>query len=291
MDDQDEIPRRGFLRTGVAALAAWDGLMAGGAERPEAVTIGLFADPHYADREPWIGRHFRDSDEKLAEFVKAMNEAKPDFAICLGDLVDKGETLDAETGYLKHIDGIYRKFDGRRHYVIGNHDVATFTKEQFLAATGMPAAHYSFDSGPLHCVVLDANFKEDMTPYSAGNFDWTDTWVPPGQQRWLAADLKKTEKKTLVFVHQALDDEKGTDGVKNGDQVRKILEESGKVLAVFCGHNHRGAYRQIHGIPYFTLRAMVEGPGLENNAYALARISPEGAIEPRGFGKQPSRTP
>jgi alkaline phosphatase len=76
--------------------------------------------------------------------------------------------------------------------------------------------------------------------------------------------------------------------VKNAPAVRKVLEGSGKVIAVFQGHNHHGAYRRINGIPYFTMRGMVEGPGLKNNAYAVVRISPDGAIGIRGFGEQPS---
>ena len=60
------------------------------------------------------------------------------------------------------------------------------------------------------------------------------------------------------------------------------------VLAVFQGHNHGGGYRRIGGIDYFTMRAMVEGPGLKNNAFALATVSDAG-VRIRGFVKQPSR--
>jgi len=253
---------------------------------PPRITMGLFADPHYADRDPVGSRHYRDSAAKLAEFVRSMNEVQPSFAIVLGDLVDKGETVEAELDYLKHIEGIYRQFKGPRHHVLGNHDVATLTKEQFVAGTDMPAPHYSFDCGPFHGLVLDANYNPDFSPYQAGNFDWTQTYLSPDEQKWLEADLQGTTKKALVFVHQPLDDEKGPHGVKNAPAVRRLLEESEKVLAVFQGHNHAGAYHRINGIHYFTLRAMVEKPGLENNAYALARVSTEGAIEVRGFGQQ-----
>ena len=174
--------------------------------------------------------------------------------------------------------------------MIGNHDVATLTKAQFVDGAGMPGPNYSFDSGEIHCIVLDANYKKDFTPYNAGNFNWTQTYVPPDELKWLKADLKTTARKTVVFVHQPLDDEKGAHGVKNSPEVRRILERSGKVLAVFQGHNHRGAYRRINGIHYSTMRAMVAGPGLENNSYALAHIS-AGGVKVKGFVKQPDYPP
>ena len=66
------------------------------------------------------------------------------------------------------------------------------------------------------------------------------------------------------------------------------LEASGRVLAVFQGHHHAGGYRQISGIHYCTLRAMVEGPGQDNNAFAVVDALPNGEVRVNGFGKQTS---
>ncbi|MFW6163306.1 MAG: metallophosphoesterase [Planctomycetota bacterium] len=278
--------RREFLAAS-AALLATPALAAG----DDSVSIGLFADSHYADRQPRGSRHYRDSAAKLAAFVRAMNEAKPDFAIVVGDYTDERGGAPEKVADLKHIEAVFRQFNGPRHHVIGNHDLDVFTKEQFLAGTGMPAPHYAFDCGPLRCIVLDANYRKDGTPYAAGNFNWTQTYIPPAEQRWLAAELAGTKRKAVVFVHQCLDDEGGAHGVKNAPEVRRVLEASGKVIAVFQGHNHRGAYRAIRGIHYLTLRAMVEGAGLANNAFSLATVSLSGALRLRGYGKQPSRKP
>jgi len=54
--------------------------------------------------------------------------------------------------------------------------------------------------------------------------------------------------------------------------VRKVLEDSGKVVAVFQGHHHAGSYNLINGIHYYTLAAMCEGPYPENNAYAIVEV-------------------
>jgi hypothetical protein len=70
--------------------------------------------------------------------------------------------------------------------------------------------------------------------------------------------------------------------------VRKILESSGKVLAVFQGHYHQNDYREINRIHYCTLAAMIEGAGLDHNAYALMSLFRDGSIKLVGFGQQRS---
>ena len=59
----------------------------------------------------------------------------------------------------------------------------------------------------------------------------------------------RTSHKSIVFVHQCLDVIPPF-GVKNGPEVRKILEDSGKVLAVLQGHYHWGNYQEIGGLHY-----------------------------------------
>jgi len=76
---------------------------------------------------------------------------------------------------------------------------------------------------------------------------------------------------------------------KPNAEVRKILKSAGKVLAVFQGHSHRNDVKEIGGIHYCTLVAMVEGSGAENNGYSLMEIEPTGTIHLSGFRKQQSR--
>ncbi|MBN1345231.1 MAG: metallophosphoesterase [Phycisphaerae bacterium] len=286
---QGNLSRRDFLQTGAAALGAASLASAAfGAEgkASDPITIGIFTDAHYADAKARGTRHYRDSEAKVGAFVEAMGKAKPDFVIELGDFVDSGPDFATEMGFLKHIEKVYRGLACPRYHVIGNHDLSRFSKKQFMDVAGMTAPHYSFDSGPFHFVVLDANFNKDMSPYGPGMVDWKQTYIPPAQQKWLEAELAGTAKKVLVFVHQRLDDVKDPHGIKNGPEVRKILEASGKVLAVFQGHDHRGNYRRINDIHYLTHRAVVEGAGLANNSFALVTVSAGEDITLQGFGKQ-----
>jgi hypothetical protein len=67
-------------------------------------------------------------------------------------------------------------------------------------------------------------------------------------------------------------DGEGSHYINNCVSVRKALEDSGKVAAVFQGHYHPGSYNLINGIHYCTINAMVEGPFPENNAYAIVEV-------------------
>ena len=89
-----------------------------------------------------------------------------------------------------------------------------------------------------HFVVLDACFRSDGQPYGRENSEWTDANIPGVEAEWLRADLKQTPHKSVVFVHQRLDVEPPL-GVKNASEIRRVLEESGKVLAVLQGHYHQ----------------------------------------------------
>lgn len=285
----DRISRRSWIKKSAAML----GLTFMGtldlktsAAGQSAIKFGVITDIHYADRVAAGTRYYRDSIPKVRQAIEAFNEHKPAFCIELGDFVDKGDTVEIELSYLKAIEAEYAKFNGDRHYVLGNHDVATFTKEQFLTNCGARKNYYSFDSGVFHLVILDACYRKDETEYNAGNFDWTDTIIPAVEREWLKSDLKDTARKTIVFLHQRLDYDNKDLGVKNAPLVREILEESGKVLVVFHGHDHLGAYNHINGIHYFTFKAVVDGPGLENNAYSLVNVSENGSLHVEGYGKQ-----
>ncbi len=284
--------RRVFLRDGSLLLLGAGGIgspLAGlGTEEPQRrVRIGLVTDLHYADKPPAGTRHYRETLTKFAEAAGEFQKAKPDFVVELGDLIDAADSADAEKKYLATINKEFAALPGDKHYVLGNHCVATLTKGEFLEGVSRSKPHYSFDAGGFHFVILDACFRSDGESYSRGNFKWTDTSIPEAQVEWLKADLQAAAGKAVVFVHQRLD-VKNDYGVKNADQVRKVLEESGKVLAVFQGHSHKNDLKDIGGIHYCTLVAMVEGSGAENNGFSLMDIFDGGTIRLTGFRKQSS---
>lgn len=293
-----KLGRRAFLYHGglflTAASQVGSAAVAWGADEPAkesspkaapTARIALFTDIHYADRPPQGTRHFRDSLDKVAESIAAFNEAKLDTLIFLGDLIDEAKDVAGEIGYLKKIDAELAKFKGDRHYVLGNHCIWTLTKQQFADNSAAKAKHYSFDKHGHHFVILDACYRKDGVSYGAKNNVWNDSDIPREQQEWLRDDLKKTDKPTIVCVHQRLDVQ-GDHAVHQAAAVRKILEESGRVRAVLMGHSHKNDYREINGIHYCVLRAVIEGPGKANNAYATLDLLADGALRIDGFAQQ-----
>lgn len=283
------ISRRAFLQGTTLILAGSSmsrhGLFAEEVTEAPKLKIGLITDLHYADKPPAGTRHYRETPGKLEKAIEQFTGDNVNFTVELGDLVDAAKTAEEEMGYLKTINTQFAKIPGDRHYVLGNHCVQTLTKAEFLAGIEREKSHYSFDVAGWHFVVLDACFNGDGEPYGRNNFTWTDANVPASQLEWLETDLKRADGKAIVFVHQRLDVTK-QHSVRNADVVRKVLEGSGKVVAVFQGHSHQNDLQDIAGIHYCTVAAMVEGSGEKNNAYARLDVLPGGALWVEGFVRQ-----
>ncbi len=279
--------RRAFLQQGTLVLsAATIGSQSLLAENfDKRLRIGIVTDLHYADKAPAGTRNYRETLDKLDEAARQFERDRPVFLVELGDLIDAADSVELERRYLKTINEKFSAICNDRHYVLGNHCVDTLKKEEFLGDVHQEKSFYSFDRGEFHFVVLDSCFRSDGKPYERKNFQWTDANIPANELEWLQADLEACPKPVIVFAHQRLD-VSNNHGVKNNAQVRKILEASGKVLAVFQGHSHQNDLVDIAGIHYCTLVAMVEGSGAENNGYALLEIESDGTIHVKGFRKQ-----
>lgn len=283
------VSRRAFLHGSTLVLASsalsHECLLADKATAVPKLKIGLITDLHYADKPPAGTRHYRETPTKLEKAIEQFTRDKVDFTVELGDLVDAAKSVEDETGYLKTINTQLAKIPGDRHYVLGNHCVQTLTKAEFLAGIERENSYYSFDAAGYHFVVLDACFNSDHEPYGRNNFTWTDANMPARQLEWLEADLKKAEGKAIIFAHQRLDVTK-QHSVKNAETVRKVLEGSAKVIAVFQGHSHQNDLQDIAGIHYCTVAAMVEGSGEQNNAFARLDVLPDDVLRVEGFVRQ-----
>ena len=140
--------------------------------------------------------------------------------------------------------------------------------------------------------MLDACYKQDGTPYGRKNYRYDNTLIPAEELEWLKGDLAATTKPTIVLAHQRLDFSP-TDGmnnwnatVKNAPDVRKVLEESGRVRPCSRGIRISNDHREVGGIHYCVFRAMVEGSGEEQNGYSVANLYADGSIKIEGFRQQ-----
>lgn len=279
--------RRALLRGGSLLLGgpiAARSLLAAEERRP-ALRFGAVTDVHYADKESRGSRHYRESLDKLGAALRHLESGEPRFVVELGDLIDRTASVDEEVSFLRKIEAVYGSVGCERHYVFGNHCIDTLTKDEFLENSGAVAPHYSFDEGAFHFVVLDSCFRSDGVSYGRNNADWKDCRIPRDQLDWLAADLDRSDRPTIVFAHQRLDGE-GAHFVNNAAEVRKVMADSGKVLAVFQGHSHQNEYQQVDGMHFCTLVAVVEGSGPEQNGASLVSLFEDGSIRVAGFLRQ-----
>ena len=282
------LSRRAFLQNGtlfLAATATVDASSLFADEGKDRLRVGLITDLHHADKPPAGTRHYRETLGKLAEAATQFEKDKVNFVVELGDLIDAADSVETEQRYLKTINREFAAISKDRHYVLGNHCVDTLTKAEFLDHVEQKKSYYSFDRGDFHFIILDACFRNDGEPYGRKNSKWNDANIPAAEVEWLQADLKSTGKKSIVFAHQRLD-VSNDHGVKNCPELRTIFEDSDKVLAVFQGHSNQNDLKDIGGIHYCTLVAMVEGSGADNNGYSVMEIDHDGTIRLTGFRKQ-----
>jgi len=258
------------------------------------VRFGVVTDVHYADIDASGARTYRESNAKLAQCVRVMNEQGVAFLVELGDFKDQDKApQEARTlGYLKAIETVLAGFNGPRYHVIGNHDTDSISKAAFLSAvenTGVVpnATRYTFVRGGIRFIALDADHKGDGSDYDRGNFDWGDSNIDAPQIAWLSRTLAASREPVIVFVHQQLDGT-GAYYVKNAAQVRAAIEASAKVIGVLQGHRHEGGFSVINGIPYFTFRGLIEGAGPNNNAFGVVEVYPDLSVWTTGYQRAES---
>jgi len=279
-----QVSRRDFLKASgvtLAALAAHGILPAkaladfGGSSN--LIRFGVVTDTHYADIASTPTRFYRESIAKLTECINLMNTEEVDFLVELGDFHDGIWGQPASTILnLQTIEAVYQQFNGLAYHVIGNHDLS-ISRAQFLANAPNPAGidpnmtYYSYDHNGIHFVVLDPNYSGLV--------------IPPEELVWLEQDLEDANCPAIIFIHQLLETScGGTDlYIANHAEVRDVLEESGKVLAVFSGHYHTGTYNKINNIYYYTLKGLIEGTGEENNTYAIVEVDENYNITVTGY--------
>ena len=288
--------RREFVFAGAAGLFAGCRL-AGNAVTGSVpvVRFGMVTDIHYADIDPdaapvgVTGRRFyRESKRKLREAVDVFNARGVDFAIELGDFKDDTRGREGTIRHLEAIEAEFARFNGPRYHVAGNHDFDCLTPQEFFTRVPNDGrinsnGYYSFRRGGITFIVLNACYDSSLKPYSCAN-PWDDANVPPEELAWFARELAAADGPVIVFCHQKLDDRSEPRHlIKNAASVRALMERSGKVKGVFVGHQHKGGYRVMNGIAYYTLRALVCDSGEGANSFAEVSVCADGTFTVTGW--------
>jgi Icc protein len=259
--------------------------------------LGLVADVHFGPPTGFDGKLRKLGDqaaELTREFVARMNrDVKPDLVVNLGDVVEDQSREEDLARYAEFLQ-IMAALECEILHLAGNHDLRKLTVDDlgrlWQSDHGL---YHSLDRGGFHLVVLSALHRGELY-----------IELPREQETWLRADLERARLPTIVLLHHPLADmdlcqnrwfERDPELclVRGRERVRRILEASGKVAAVFGAHAHWNHLGLAEGIPYVTLQSLTENidedfPGRPARAFALVDLDP-GRILVRVFGEQPAR--
>lgn len=235
--------------------------------------IGFFTDCHYCYAD-YIGSTRRPilSLNKIREAMETFSSKKVDMIFCLGDMTDHDENSTKEQiiTCFKETMTLINSYGILFYLVPGNHDYLVMTAEDMKREANFKIPPYTVETQNYNFIVLDANYRSNMVRFDEAGVEWTDSNLPPHQVEFLKNELEKSNKPCIVLVHENLDSSVDKMHIiKNADQIRDIIKNSGKVKCVIQGHYHYGKESTIDSIPYITLPAMCEG---ENNSFRILEI-------------------
>lgn len=224
---------------------------------------------------------------ELVETINGLDDVA--FVAQLGDISQddlRYQNVEFDRENFKRALWYFKKFKSPVYHTVGNHDRENLTYEDLCRLLNVKTLHYSFDIGGYHCVYLYTR-----------HFNHQRMIIEDDQIQWLRQDLAKTSLKTLVFMHHPISDQdlagcfwfEGSLSkalVENREEVRAILEASGKVIGVFNGHLHRNNMWTCNGIPYFTIQSCIEDvhdTGKPSKCFALVTVDNDSvSVEVRG---------
>jgi 3',5'-cyclic AMP phosphodiesterase CpdA len=175
-----------------------------------------------------------DSRNDLELYGRVLDSIMADgseFLVHTGDLVNRSTEAQWQ-----EVQGVMAGFDLPFFPVPGNHDASGGQLDDYLAYTGAPAAHYSFDRGPVHLTLADS--------HNGG--------ISASELAWLRDDLSATGQPIkMVFLHHPPFDPDGTDHIMayGNEPFMTLMVEQG-VDYVFAGHIHAFAQEERDGVVY-----------------------------------------
>ena len=253
----------------------------------------IVSDFHYAletylDEKARCGRKLMQYAEPLLEkFIDEMNETiRPDFVMNLGDLIQDYGDYDEDVATMEAFWAKFQRLDAPVFTCVGNHDLrAMKDRAAVAAALGYEKTTWSVDVAGLHVVVLGTDVDYEAVDDRGTKYE--RHWISDEDLIWLETDLEQTELPVVICLHfgVAEDSQEGNywfgecpeEGlIWNRRELKEILKRSGKVRAVFSGHQHWTKALVEEGIPYYLTGSMTEnfhGDGVPDGVYQIVTVN------------------
>lgn len=250
------------------------------------ITFGVVADVQFADNDPAGNRYYRNSESRLKEAYDSFRRDSVDFAVNLGDLIDKDYSSYTPVMNIIISSGI------KTYHVTGNHDYAVENKfkSRLPVLSGHRKGYYSFLKDEFIFIFLNGN---EISTYASSNkasvkegaeylemlksrgavnaMEWNGG-ISNTQLTWLKDQLdiaSKENRKVVIFCHFPVYPE-NVHNLFNYKEVLQLLGKYNNIISWMSGHNHAGNYGNFNMIHFVTFRGMVESA--DRNSYATVEI-------------------
>lgn len=244
-------------------------------ERSSLLKIGFVTDWEYSDRTRLKQKITSEAPIELGRVITYFNQTfHPDLVIGGGDYIESSNAKPLRAKQqLMEMNKIFARVTAPRLYAFGDHDFRALTQTEVMEALGITETHGYRDIGDWRIVVIDPNYNQMNEHRNAKQYVFGH--MSPDELAWLEASLQ-TERPIIVFSHYSpipIPNSKGqyVENIDNASEVRRILENSGRVAAVFSGHNPMGYYEKRQGIPYFVIDTLVNRKAMGSFATIEAR--------------------
>lgn len=265
-------------------------------------SFGIVADVQYCDCEHSGTRYYRSSLQKLRDALDSFAGDKVDFAVNLGDIIDRDYISYSSVFDIIDSSGL------EIHHVTGNHDysVTPRLKKRIPPLEGKREGYYSFIHNNFRFILLNGNeistygisgkrsVKEaevlinKLGAEGKGNaVDWNGG-IGSKQLDWLDEELRLAagnNEKVFIFCHFPVWPE-NVHNLLNSELVLETLNKYSNIVTWFNGHNHMGNYGNQNMIHFVTMKGMVETES--TNSYAIVDVY-RNKIWIRGSGREKSQ--
>jgi len=196
----------------------------------------------------------------LSKFVEIINKKfKPDCVIELGDRVSSLGLEENKSNSIK-LRNILEIIHAPVFYLLGNHDI------EEMSVKGNEEIYNCSFANRIEYIngfrLLLLNTQDPVVEKIGGS-------ISEGQIEWLRSKLITKNVPTLVFSHQAIDDQEIISNinfskipelafVRNKKTLRNIFNSSSNVLAVINGHLHWSNIWIKFNVPYISIPSFIE---------------------------------